>query len=1000
MQTLSFHSIYNYIFTFFFLIISNVSYSEIEIEVTNTLEGCCKGTISITVEGTAGPFIIQLFKETGTPPGDFVDEVSGINGTHIFTDLCEADYLISITNLIGCETSLSTSVGVYAIVIEESISCICTPDGYGSIDLEVTGNTDPYTFNWTGPNGFSSTDQDLDRLENNGSYYVTVTDNNGCTASRNFDVNYCNFDFPAFTEELGNDCDGQATGFIEVSVPVNNLLVETPLAFVWFRTDGPQPVPGQITSDPLAASSRLEQVEGGNYCLTVLSNNGCQAHQCWTIESYDCPTITYDITPVVNGSDGIISLNVQGNSGPYTYDWGLKGITGPTRSGLSPGTYGVVVAYGDAARPCTKSLSFEVMDCQELENNLSLSTEVTPMQTASSNDGKIDLTVTNGAGYNLSYAWQETNSGQSWNTEDLAGLAAGEYCVTVTEANCSNVSLSTCVEICSFGLRIAEGELSCTGALLSANISGGSGPFTYNWSNGGSTSSINGLLGATYSLTVTGGSRCTATAEKTISFPPMSAQITTTNATMGQSNGSATVTAGGGLAPYTYSWSNGMSGATITNIPSGEYCVTVTDVCGLSSEACGYVECELPPSDVVIQATDVDCGGNSMGNITITLNYPDPNNTFLWSTGATTQNLSNLPAGEYCVTIVNVTTNCSLSECVEIASTGEGDLDVAFDRTVGCFGGSNGELVALPSGGTTPYTYLWQNYWQGLTFTTQTISNIPAGWYALTVTDAIGCTVSDFTFLSAIVTVSATVDVDPPAVCEGESATVTMEGSGGDAPYTYYWRASSSQTVNTAGPATGPVSVTLSTPANYFLTVEDSEGCEKQTWFKMEESPEMSVTAEVQDECDGGANGSISLLASGSRPPYNYIWSNGSSTATVNNLRADNYSVTVTDGNGCTSVQTYTIDNNTGPNVTFNNCGTYIGAIVIGSSPFTYLWSTGESTTVANNLTAGLYSITVTDSNGCFAIRQQIVSQEDIIEISILTIRGATLEPPDICGIF
>ena len=303
--------------------------------------------------------------------------------------------------------------------------------------------------------------------------------------------------------------------------------------------------------------------------------------------------------------------------------------------------------------------------------------------------------------------------------------------------------------------------VSCHGGnngTATATPTGNSDPVSYLWSNGATTQTISGLSAGTYTVTITETPTCTATASYTVTEPPvMDVTCSSTDVTTnGGSDGTASVTASGGTPPYTYLWNTGATTSSISGLVAGTYSVTVTDAKGCTAECSTTVNepgCNLSAS---ADGTPVSCNDGSDGTATAT---PTGNNgavTYLWSNGATTQSISGLSAGTYTVTITDAV------NCTAIASytvTEPPVMDVTCSSTdVTTNGGSDGTASVTASGGTPPYTYLWNTG-----ATTSSISGLTAGTYTVTVTDAKGCTAECST------------TVNEPAPCELTDAGKTNE---------------------------------------------------------------------------------------------------------------------------------------------------------------------------------------------------------------------------------
>ena len=273
-------------------------------------------------------------------------------------------------------------------------------------------------------------------------------------------------------------------------------------------------------------------------------------------------------------------------------------------------------------------------------------------------------------------------------------------------------------------------------------------------------------------------------------------------------------------------------------------------------------------------------------------------------------------------------------------------------------GQNNGSSTTIPTGGASPYTYLWSDGQ-----TTATASNLVAGIYSVIITDANGCnafdTISISSSSSATIT-SSTID----ASCSQANGSATATPSGGTSPYTYLWNngASTSSATNLAA-------------GTYTVIVTDANGCDAYDTITINDAGSVSITSSTVDASCGQANGSATVSTIGGTSPYSYLWSDGALTSSATNLAAGTYTVIVADANGCTAYDTVTINSSEGVTLNSNSvdatCNNADGSAttnaITGVSPFTYLWNNGASTSSATNLVAGTYTVIVTDANGCIA---------------------------------
>lgn len=359
---------------------------------------------------------------------------------------------------------------------------------------------------------------------------------------------------------------------------------------------------------------------------------------------------------------------------------------------------------------------------------------------------------------------------------------------------------------------------------------------------------------------------------------------------------------------------------------------------------------------VTISFTNATCGANN-GSATATPN-PGGTYTYLWSANAnnqTTQIATGLAAGTYLVTLTG-STGCTIVDTAVVDNTGGPTVSVS--TTPATCGNNNGTAVANVSGVNTPYSYSWN------TIPSQTDSvatGLAPGSYSVTVTDNSNCTVISTGTVSGSPSVTVSVT---PATCSDNNGTAVADVFGGTAPFTYLWSTIPSQTDSAA---------TGLAPGNYSVTVTDINNCTATAFSIVTGGPNLSIAANPST-C-GNSDGNATANPAGGATPYTYLWSNSLSTQTITGLSAGNYSVTVTDDNGCSVTGNANIGNMGGPvvasSVTPEYCSSGNGSATVsvtgGSSPFFYSWnsSPAQFDSLATGLSAGTYSFTVTDDNNC-----------------------------------
>ncbi|RMH18134.1 MAG: hypothetical protein D6698_07550, partial [Gammaproteobacteria bacterium] len=434
-------------------------------------------------------------------------------------------------------------------------------------------------------------------------------------------------------------------------------------------------------------------------------------------------------------------------------------------------------------------------------------------------------------------------------------------------------------------------------------------------------------------------------------------------------NGAATVIATGGVEPYTYAWSDILhqTSATAVNLAPGTYTVTVTDSTGCSTVDTAMIQ-SPPPIELALNSTPVSCAGGSDGSVSVTvvsgingpfiMQWNDPAN----STGSV---VNDLPAGSYFV-IVSDTMGCAATGSVEVTEPSPIVLSFA-SQPASCFNSSDGSLEVTATGGTTASPGVYQYAWDAPgNPAVSVLDDVTPGTYSVTVTDDNGCTAVGSVTIDAPDSINISFDLDPISCFGANDAGLSANVSGGQAPFSYNW--------SVAG-ATDTSAVSNLSPGNYSLTVTDANGCAANENIEITEPEALIVlTSAVDVLCSSDADGQATANPQGGTSPYNFNWSEGQTTQSASGLAPGSYSVTVTDAHGCqssaTAVVSYTSD--FAISTTGNDVNCYAGSdgsatvnATGGSAPYTFAWSNGDSASIAANLSAGTFSVTVVDAAGC-----------------------------------
>jgi subtilisin-like proprotein convertase family protein len=556
----------------------------------------------------------------------------------------------------------------------------------------------------------------------------------------------------------------------------------------------------------------------------------------------------------------------------------------------------------------------------------------------------------------------------SWNTSPLqttataTGLAAGAYTVTVTDqsTSCPASTTVTVTQPAALTAGITSTNVSCNAGsdgTAMAMPAGGTGTYSYLWSNGQTTQTATGLIAGIYSVNVSDQNACSITASVTITEPAVltSGTVTTSVSCNGGSDGTAmAMPSGGPTTSYTYMWSNGQTTQTATGLAAGTYTVTIGSA-SCTTTVTATVSQPAPLSSGMM-TTNVTCnGGNDGTAMAMPSGGPSTSYTYTWSNGQTTQTATGLAAGSYTVTIGSATCTTSVTATI---SEPTAIIASIMSSNVSCSGGNNGDAMVMSSGGPTGnYTYLWSNGG-----TTQTITGLSAGTYSVIINDG-SCQGTASVTITEPAAVTASI-MGTNVSCNGgtNGDAMVMAAGGPTGNYIYLW--SNGQTTQT---------ITGLGAGNYSVTINDGS-CQGTASITITEPA--AITASIignNVSCNGGTNGDAMVMASGGPTGnYTYLWSNGQTIQTAISLAAGIYTVTVNDGT-CQGTATVTITEPAqlaaSTSSTPETCspgmdGTATAMVTGGSGNVSYSWSTSpvQTTVTATGLTAGNYTVTITDA--------------------------------------
>ncbi|MBK8847028.1 MAG: T9SS type A sorting domain-containing protein [Bacteroidetes bacterium] len=886
--------------------------------VTDLATGCTASCSATVTDNTSNPTVTCSATNITSclqPNGSVTATANGVsylwdNGatTSSQSGLAAGTYTVVVTDLAtGCTASCSATIANN--LSNPTVTCSSTDNTScvlpnGSVTATATG----VSYLWD--NGATTSSQSGLSA---GTYTVVVTDlATGCTASCSATV----------ADNTSNPTVTCSATDITSCVQSNGSVTATAAGVSYSWSNG-------------STNAIQNDLAAGTYTVVVTDlATGCTASCSATVANNTSnPTVTCSATD--NTSCVLPNGSVTATATGVSYLWD-NGVTTSSQIGLAAGTYTVVIT--DLATGCTASCSVTVANNT---SNPTVTCSATDITSCVQPNGSVTATARG-----VSYLWDNGVT-----TSSQIGLAAGTYTVVITDlatgctASCSvtvanNTSNPTVT--CS-----ATDNTSCTqpNGSVTATASG----VSYLWNNGATTLSQSGLSAGTYTVVVTDlATGCTASCSATVANNTSNPTVTcsaTDNTSCVLPNGSVTATATG----VSYLWDNGVTTSSQIGLAAGTYTVVITDLATGCTASCSVtVANNTSNPTVTCSATDITSCVQPNGSVTATASGV----SFLWDNGTTTSSQSGLSAGTYTVVVTDLVTGCTSSCSATVANN-------TSNPTVTCSSTDNTSCV-LPNGSVTAtatgVSYLWDN---GATTSSQI--GLAAGTYTVVVTDLVtGCTAScSATVANNTSNPTVTCSATDNTSCTQPNGSVTATATG----VSYSWSNGSTNAIQ-SGLAAG----------TYTVVVTDlATGCTASCSATVNANainPSVTCSATNNTSC-GIPNGTVSATAAG----VSYLWSNGSTDASQSVLSAGTYTVVVTDlVTGCTASCSATVNANTiNPSVTCSatnntSCGIPNGTVSATAAGVSYLWSNGSTDASQSVLSAGTYTVVVTDLvTGCTA---------------------------------
>ena len=786
-----------------------------------------------------------------------------------------------------------------------------------------------------------------------------------------------------------------------------------------------------------------------DYDITVTDNLGSVVEVTVTVEegSGFAVNTTYTSPTCFSDCDGEITAQLFSDTGPitpgndYTFLWNTGDMT-QTITGLcsatSPTSYSVTVTGPNS---CTGEASEVVFDPGEIMPNAN----VTDATCSGAGDGQIMLSITGGAG---GYMVDWANPTIPDNSTNVSGLNDDIYELEITDANmCSQTFLIEVGAEKILTLDETINELDCFGdcdgsiSVVASTSGGTSASYMFTWignpppgtpTNTANTSEINNLCAGIYQVFLTDEDNCSVN-ETYILGEPQELIVTEINTTAVTCNGAgndgtATIGVTGGTSPYMYAWGvAGQTDSTAVNLAAGVYEVTVTDANSCSGTLEVTIDAPIPPMITELEDDNVPCSGSVNGMLTVeTADGGAPVTGVEWSTGETTNTISDLVPGEYYVTVTAADGCTTVDTALVIAPQPLTLADLQIEPT-NCPGQGSGFISLILEGGTGPFSFNWvfPDGSTGPDQPTLTGDDIVTGTYNVTVTEGLGCpgTLEVSAFVPEPPGITATFDMIEPVSCfnyngvpaDGQ-ATVTPfyeddPGNTQGQTWNITWFDSPDSPGETAEIYLQENGVLTSTADNLerdeqFVIISDGQ-CFDTVSVNIPAPPPITATATtIGVSCFGDTDGSVTITGEGGTGDFSYIWSTGDTdVTTVEDLPPGEVSVTLIDENGCNfgfitevnepaEFEVFSLLETRDSVSCFEGDDALLSVGTTGGNegPLTYEWEDDiaeENESIATDVGPGSWSVTVTDVKGCTDDFTFLVTQPDPItfEFSFDTIQ-------------
>lgn len=996
---------------------SSGTYEIISIIDSNGCEGIVLGTAMVEVSNLNIDAATPNTANCGNSDGS-IDNVlvSGGEEPYVFTW-----YNANDTELSNETTLEAIGVGTYTLVVTDGLQCTDTLEvsidetlppvvelgtafnaaceqNTGSITgASVSGGQEPYLYFWKDENG-NVISNDIDLVDAfAGNYTLVVADINGCADSIQMSIE----DTPPPTL-MGGTPNTATCGDSNGSITGITLQGTTgPYNYVWTDASG----------NPIGENSmELNDVPTGFYTLEVTDGNGCTETLSFNVDDTTPPEInSSNVSPATCGEDNgsITDIFITGGANPILYEWqdenGNVIEDAAVLNDVGEGIYSLVITDGNG---CTDNFTYTIIN--QLGPELS-GGEVSPAICGTESGQITAIGIENGT-EPITYQWTDAQGNTVGNELELQNLPLGDYTLTAIDANGCTDELSFNVEELP-GPELSGGEVTpstcseANGIIEGIGIEGGVDPITFEWRNDAdslvaTSQNLENVLAGSYTLTAIDDNGCTSTISMEISDipPPQLIGGEVQPSSCGKSDGAIMgIEVEGGMGELSYQWHNQAGeilgeSLNLTDIPQGNYTLLVTDENGCETEMTFDIADLEAPQLTGGELQHTTCSEANGSIINIVLESGVAPFTFEWQNGMgevlnsgeftpDALQLQDVLAGTYSI-VVTDSKGCAVSLQFEVEDAPSPQLSIGTATETTC-GEANGTISGVAiEGGTGPFTLTWQNESGEIVGDELDVENLETGNYILQVTDFNDCSHNIEMFVPEALPLQLQGGAVTPTTCSEANGSIEgIEVMNGAAPFEYSWLNDLGEVVSSETALTDVLA------GNYILEVLDANGCLTALEWTIEDqaAPQLQGGDVVPSSC-GKADGAIQgIELDGGTGDLVFEWQNASGEVigndlAINNIAAGEYTLLVTDENGCISELAFTTFDEAAPQlsggtITPSNCEQADGSITDvtidgGTGPYSYAWTNENNEVVGENISVydlpqGAYTLTAMDVDGC-----------------------------------